>query len=116
VHTDQFSAIGTGPPAVLLPDKFPDTHSFYLFQVLNHAHAILAPVSFIQVFKALTGKYLTAVIAVFPFAFGTETQGAIFTAFCVWSQTAVAPIPVPDIANAKPAIHSAGCNIAYSGS
>lgn len=75
VNTNQISTCRTGPTAILLVDKMPDTPFLYLYQVFYHAHAIFFTISLIQVFQALTGKAWAGTITVFSLSFCTESQG-----------------------------------------
>ena len=73
MHADEFPAFGTGPFFLLITDKVPDTRSLDHIEILDHAHAILLPVSLIQSFQPGTGKFATAFRAI-----GNPVSGIVF--------------------------------------
>jgi hypothetical protein len=56
VDADGAAAAGALPSCFFFADEFSCAGLFYVFQVLDHAHAVLCPVSFVQVVYCAAGK------------------------------------------------------------
>lgn len=75
VNTDDAAAFCATPPRLLIFDKGIDTDRSDILKVLEHAHPVFRPVSFVQLLQSFTGVVL---------AFVTEfrlTVRNIFTVF-----------------------------------
>jgi hypothetical protein len=68
MHANQFSAIRAGPPDVFIPDELPDAVFFNLPQIFHHTHPIFLSIPLIKVFQSPTGKGITGMVTVLPFA------------------------------------------------
>jgi hypothetical protein len=80
------------------------------FQVFNFTHAIFCPVSFIHSFQYVTRKF-GAIKTILPFPLRTssnpaEKAGFWHVFFCI--SASMAPVSLPQIPSANPAIHSTG--------
>ncbi len=51
VNAEQLAALGAFPPLFFVFNEFPHAHFFDVLKIINHAHAILGPVPFIQIFQ-----------------------------------------------------------------
>jgi hypothetical protein len=60
MNTDHFSALGAGPPFLLVSDELSYADHLYIHEIVNHAHAILGSVAMIQMFQPVAGKPVTA--------------------------------------------------------
>jgi hypothetical protein len=59
MNTNSFPAFGTGPPYFFIPHEFPQAKFLDVFKILDHAHIVFGPVSFIQMFQIIAGKVFT---------------------------------------------------------
>ncbi len=59
MHTDNIPTFFTGPFFIFDNHKIIYPGFLYPFQVIDHAHPVLCPVSFIKLFKSCTGKPFT---------------------------------------------------------
>ena len=111
MHTQNLATLGTGPPANLGHQKFPNTCVPDQFQVFNHAHSIFGVIAFIDVLDLFTWErftfktkskitidchfaisYFTAVGMRTPQAhFRPASQAAIFGSVVCAAQMAVHP-------------------------
>jgi hypothetical protein len=60
MNTEQLTALGTGPPFLLVSDELPYADLPYIHEIINHAHAVLGSVAMIQVIQPFAGKAVTA--------------------------------------------------------
>ena len=59
MYADRAAAFGAGPSRFFVFYEFPNSKPSDIFKVLDHAHGIVGPVSFIQMLQALTGEFFT---------------------------------------------------------
>ena len=109
------AAVGAGPFLFLLLDEFSYPKFFDKFLVLKHTHRIFCPVSLIEVFHSGTWKFITIItesgFELFSlFAHSYDTAFASFCLIGINFKAARTSVFLPDITNAKPAIHPARCN------
>ncbi len=53
------AAARTFPAFLFAAEELSDTFLFDIFKVLEHAHPVFCPVSFVQMFQSLAGEYFT---------------------------------------------------------
>ena len=59
MDADRSSTFGAGPFNFFVPEELPDTMILNVLKVINHAHAVFCPVSFIQLVKWGAGVLVT---------------------------------------------------------
>ena len=59
VHTDDPAAVRTGPAGAFPPDEALHSKGLDDLQILEHAHAVLRPITFVQLLHAGAGKLVT---------------------------------------------------------
>jgi hypothetical protein len=115
VNANSPVALGASPPRRLRFDKFPYAGFPDIFQIFDHAHAVVGPVSFIQMFQGIAGN-LVAFKTVFCITFTEKYTGFYFTSdprhglFGIISSAPGAFVLFPQISHANSAVHSAGCD------
>ena len=111
--------MGAFPPAFFVPRELFKPIPADGFQVLEHAHAIFGAVALIQVFHSGAWKLLTLVAKTRigrrqVFTIGDRAAAAVFGFIrVVFFGTATAGLFLTEKADAKSAIHSAGCNQSF---
>ena len=56
----QLTALGAGPFFFFVSQKNSNAEFFHLFEIVDHAHAVLGPIARIQVIQPVAGKSVTA--------------------------------------------------------
>jgi hypothetical protein len=112
VDADGAAASGTGPSFFFVGDELPDSMLLDVSEVLDHAHPVFRPVSFIQRLHSGAGVFFT-LVAEFPVVFAQfvavldytfyATRGFVFVAF----PAAGAFVLFPQIGHADSAVHPA---------
>jgi hypothetical protein len=110
MYANQFSTNQAGPATVFTLYEFTDAALLNHQQVFQHAHAIFLTIPFIEVSQALAGVVITGMVTILPFAFIAKAYGASAAALGIGGQTSITWILLPNISNAKPAIHATGRN------
>jgi hypothetical protein len=70
MDANQFAAFGAEPFLYFAPDETPDPDFIYRFEVIDHAHCVLCPVSLVQVFQPGAGITIAPGGAMLAFGFG----------------------------------------------
>ncbi len=115
VNTHDLAANGTGPPFLFILDKMPDPELPYVFEIGNHAHAILGSIALIQFVQpgarktvateAVFGAAVDELFAIFDSAGATGFRFEI-----VISPATGACMPCSCMCAAEATVHSAGSN------
>ena len=67
MNANHLTALRAGPPFLFVSNQMSDTRFLYGSEIVEHAHPILIPVAFIQLFEPGAGKVAaTAAVFVFP--------------------------------------------------
>ena len=109
------SAGWTGPAFLFIPDEVPYAMPLYVPQVINHAHAILGSITFIQVVQVCAGKAVTTeAVLDFPQGYYLTVSyfahNASFRPEPVVSAATRTRLLVSCVSSTEAAIHSAGSN------
>ena len=59
MYADSAAAFGTSPAHLFTFNKSSYSPLSYVVEILNHAHTVSGPISFIQVFQIATGELIT---------------------------------------------------------
>jgi hypothetical protein len=59
MNTDYITALGAGPPFLLVPNKMSYAGLLYVLEIFDHAHAILGSIALIQMVEPCTRKAVT---------------------------------------------------------
>ena len=60
MNADRCATFWAGPALLFVSDKLSYTKLLYSFEIIDHAHAVLGPVTFIQVLQAGARKAFTS--------------------------------------------------------
>lgn len=60
MNTYQLTALGTGPPFLLVFNETSYAEPLYVHEIVDHTHSILGSVTLIQVIQPVAGKVVTA--------------------------------------------------------
>lgn len=113
MYANSAAARGTSPAHLLTSDKSSYAPLFYVVEILDHAHTVSGPISFIQVFQNAAGK---------PVTFETILRLAILKGGAVLNSAskngnsfidirrsaAGAFVFLPEVCHAYTAVHTAG--------
>jgi hypothetical protein len=115
VNTEYLTAFRAAPPFFFISDEMPYAEFSNILEIINHAHAVLGSVPFIQVVKPGARKAITSE-AVLDFSLShllAVLDSTCYAGFCfkaVVASAAGAWILISCVCDAEAAIHSAGCN------
>lgn len=70
MDTNHFTTSGTTPFKLFIHNEISDSGFMDHFQIINDTHSIFGSVPLIHLFQPGTGKAITAIGAMFGFAFG----------------------------------------------
>ncbi|MPM06085.1 hypothetical protein SDC9_52380 [bioreactor metagenome] len=76
MYSNSAATVGTSPPMLFLLKKILKTLFFYPVQIVNHAHVIFCPVSFIKAFHTGTWESVT-IHAIAGIGFCTIADNAV---------------------------------------
>ena len=113
MNTYQLAAFGTGPLFLFVSNEKSYAKLLYVYEIVDHAHAIVDPVAFIQVIQPVAGKVAALKAISGPASryllaglYPAQNAGLRFDA--VVTPASGACIPVSPIGPAEAAVHSAG--------
>ena len=107
VHIDRAPTFLARPPLPLGRDKMADAAFFYRRKVLDHTHAILRPVPFIEVAESLAGVISTIRTELSPPLFAVKDR-AVLAVRPVRRMAPPAPVLFPEEGRTDGAVHTAG--------
>jgi hypothetical protein len=113
MNADRAAAIRAGPSDFFVCRELPNAKPANVLQILDHAHAVARPITFIQLLQAGTGELLTLeaeswflvseVCTVFD-----PASNAIARLIDADASAAGTFVFIPQISQANAAVHSAG--------
>jgi hypothetical protein len=56
MNANHFTAFGTDPFLFFIPNEMPDPEFIDHFEIIDHAHSVLIPVSLVQMFQPIARK------------------------------------------------------------
>ena len=107
MHIDRAPTLLARPPLPLSHDEMADTAFFYRRKVLDHAHAVLRPVPFIEVAKSLAGVISTIRTELSPPLFAVKDR-AVLAVRPIRRMAPPAPVLFPEEGRTDSAIHTTG--------
>jgi hypothetical protein len=113
MNTDCLAALRTGPPYLFVSKKLSYAGLFYIFDIVNHTHAILGFIALIQVVQAGAGETV-ATGAVPGTAFRSlitgldSARGAGFRFEIIVTSATWACLPISHVGSAEATVHSTG--------
>jgi hypothetical protein len=113
VDTKGCAACGASPLGLFCTQEGPHAAAFDSGQVVQHAHAILGAVSFIQSTKPIARKAFTLAAAEFSSPLGAGPDAALENGFalaCVFASATRALVLIAQKSVTETAIHAAGGN------
>jgi hypothetical protein len=115
MDADSAAAGGAGPSALFGADKSPDTGFLNISQVFDHAHVVFSTVSLIQMLHcrarertALKAELESALLHGGTVQYFAPHAGNGFSG--ILSPAPGAPVPLPQVGHAEPAVHPACCD------
>lgn len=113
MDTEQLTALRAGPPFLFVLDEVSYAALLYVFEIVDHAHAVFGPVALIEMIQPVAGKCVTGEavpgIAVLQLIAGLDP--ACDTG--LWFPAVVAPatgawLPISRICDTETTVHSTG--------
>ncbi len=115
MNTEELTAPRTGPPFLFISHEMSYAELLYVHEIVDHAHAVVGPIAFIQVIQSVARKPVTARtvpdLALSYLLTVLDPAGDAGLWFdAVVAPTAGACVLIPCICATKATVHSTGSN------